>query len=504
MKAALCFFAPLLLYAQTATVEGAVVRRSTGQSLAGIRVQIADTPESTITDSAGRFRLPAVPLATKYLSATGEGWLSHTVPLDLKPGEPSATVKAEMLPAGEISGRIEDEDRYPVSSAQVKAFRYTLPQGWVDAATVFTNDLGEYRLTNLRPARYWLRILPGHAARWDPRYHATFFPSPPDSPDARALTLDLGGRLTGINIRLRKEEGREVRGRVAWPAGSDLNLNRVRLEKLESSIYSESYSIAYSGIAVPVNLSPDGSFVARHVPPGAWALTAEVRDNPNARPSQLAFRRVNVSNSDVDGIVLELKPVPHLDLRGTLTVWPGARPEEFQVMIGPSTSIVWVRPSAAGDFVVHDVQPGPHSIFVRDPDSRGQRFVRLFLGDVAAVGTRFQVPLDHASTLHVDLPGPGTHLRVSVRDASNGPVVGALVVFWDGTPAGFNWVVSVADELTADLPAPGTYHFYVAPDAAFAALLSDPVYLQAHLRESKTVTIQPGDNPLLTLRYSGK
>ncbi len=64
-----------------------------------------------------------------------------------------------MTPQGVIAGKIMDKDGDPVVSAQVQTTRYTYASGRKQLQATGgaqTNDLGEYRLINLAPGRYYI------------------------------------------------------------------------------------------------------------------------------------------------------------------------------------------------------------------------------------------------------------------------------------------------------------------------------------------------------------
>jgi hypothetical protein len=81
---------PVQLHAQearTAAVRGVVVEADSRRPLGGVHVEIEGTRRTALTDSAGRFVLPAIPPGTHTLRASMLGFASARVPLTLRPDE---------------------------------------------------------------------------------------------------------------------------------------------------------------------------------------------------------------------------------------------------------------------------------------------------------------------------------------------------------------------------------------------------------------------------------
>lgn len=500
MKRMVWLLTPLLLSPQTAVVEGDAVRGATGEPVAGLHVWLYDTPKLfTITDAAGQFRLPDVAIGAHFLNASGAGWLDHTAPINVESGPNNSGIKLRMLPEALISGKVEDEDGWPVYQAQVMAVRYSLTNGWQQVASVQTNDLGEYRVAKLAPGRYWLRVQPGsHVADWDSRYITTFYPGPPVAPDSPALSLVTGEQVSGLNIRLRKEEGRQVRGHVIWPAGIPAPAQPQTLWMQSAEPWN-----AYAPTRRLVSLAPDGAFVARHVAPGSYRLAVEVRSNANVPPEQVAYRRIEVADADIDDLVLEVKPVTGQDVTGTLTVYGVAGPDTFQVVLNGGN--LRAQPGSNGDFVVHGVLPGrPYRVTVSGPGGRFAPHVQVRSRDALAVRGQIQLDGEPTSPLLITVL-PGISLAGSVKDADNRAVPGAAVALWGGSDErfGFN-ITDAAGQFTIEAPLPGVYHVYTVDDAALGSLLADPVYLKALVNDYPRVTVVQGQNPPLALVYSAK
>jgi hypothetical protein len=502
MKKAVWFLTPLLLSAQTAVVEGSAILRATGKPVAGLHVWLEGAPNvSTATEADGHFRFSNAPTgANVVLHVSGAGLLDYIRVLNPAAGENVTGIRLPMLPEAVIAGKVEDEDGWPVFQASVTALCYSVPQGWRETASAGTNERGEYRLGKLPPGRYWLRVEPGSRMKgWDARYLTAFYPGAPPAPDAPAVTLDIGQKVSGLDIRLRKEEGRQVRGRVIWPPGNDGTANRLSLE----------WEDPYTRVTRRVNiaLAPDGGFVARRIAPGSYKLVAEVGDIPisnTQRPA--AYRRIEVADADIEGIVLEVKALAGRDVAGSLTGDTGGKPDGFQVVLTGIGHVFTAQPGSDGDFVVHGVPPGHYQVGLRRPDGRPEGNVAIRYGNNAAVSRNLiEVDDQQALPLRIAALPPRIAIHGSVTDTDKQPMAGAVVALWGGTAERYLPQITLpGGEFSVQAPEPGVYHVYVVDDVALQCLIQDPQYLKAHVNDYPPVTIVQGQNPPLVLVYSGK
>ena len=498
----LWLLAPLLLSAQTAVVEGQAVSGITGEPVAGLRVGPYDTPKLfTITDAAGHFRLPGVATGSQSVTASGVGWLDRPAAIHPGSGQKGAAIQLRMLPEAVISGKVDDEDGSPVSESRVMMVRYSVSNNdWQQVASVFTNDRGEYRFGKLLPGRYWLQVQPGsHLSQWDPRYITAYHPGPPAEPDSPALSLAIGQQVSSLNFRLRREEGRQVRGRVIWPAGIATPPKTLRMQSGEPG--------GPFVVNRTVNLAPNGTFAERHVSPGSYRLSLELRDNPNLSPAQAAYRQIQVADADIDGVVLEVKPLTGQDVAGTLATDAGMKPDGFQVVLNCLGSKVFpAQPDSHGDFVAHGVPPGTCQVRLKEPDGRYALLPQVRFGDAPAI-RRDMIQLDDQPTslLHITVPPPRISLHGSVKGADNRPLTDGLVALWGGTAERYGRGSTLADGgFTVEVPLPGEYHVYIVNDVLLSRLLDGPGYLKEHARDYPPVTVVEGQNPPLELVYSGK
>jgi hypothetical protein len=204
----------------TVSLEGDVVERGTGEPVAGVHVQLQSIKRlSEITDAAGHFRFPAVPAMNCLLSALRAGFLSRGQAVTIRPTDISISLKLEMTRQAVITGKIVDQDGWALAGSAVSAAYYTTVNGerhLRSGGRTETNDLGEYRLAGLRPGKYLIQVNPGSFARWwDERYVTFWYPNKPSPAEARAIELQAGQTVTGIDFRLEPRQGVEVTGEPA-------------------------------------------------------------------------------------------------------------------------------------------------------------------------------------------------------------------------------------------------------------------------------------------------
>jgi Carboxypeptidase regulatory-like domain len=161
--------------AEDSSVSGTVVRLAGGEPLKGASVQLQDLENraqttSTVTDAGGRFEMQGIDPGRYRLSVSRNGFVRQeygqrkpedpgTV-LSLRAGQNLKDLLFRLIPSAVIAGRVMNEDGEPLPWVQVSALREVYSRGKKSLSsqtTVPTNDLGEYRLFDLRPGRYFVR-----------------------------------------------------------------------------------------------------------------------------------------------------------------------------------------------------------------------------------------------------------------------------------------------------------------------------------------------------------
>ncbi len=478
--------------AQTA-IEGDVTNSATGAPLAGTYVVLRMGPQPVVatTDSSGHFRAP-LPLPhwgsiEVYRAGFLTLWPAFASPMRLA-----------LTPQAAITGKIVDEDGFPVENATIQALRFRAINGRreLQSAGGFAqaNDLGEYRIAGLAAGRYYLRVedLGGHLA-------AQYYPGTLDPREAGVVEVS-AGEERGVDFRVVPLRGASVSGQVIVPSAGSPQPVSVGLRPLDSP-----RSVRFFG---PTRA--DGTFSLLHVSPGTYVLRAGTNNPP--RPGDLlAEQRVEVRSADISGIVLAPHPVEAVDLAGMVVFEGGAKPRP--VVIGARTvygSSFAARPSGDGSFVLKGLLPETYNVMwmpdrdqPADPDEAPVVLSSVRQGDkdLPVIWNGVEVEGGSAGPLRITF-APAIVLKGKLLDAAGSPAANAWVAFVpaQGSRSPANAPSGPDGTFTSSPTLPGEYRIYVVPDYAHRDLMEDPDYLKAHENDFPPLRVAAGANPPLTLR----
>lgn len=366
----------------TCTIEGRVVNAITGQALnkAEIILSRLDSPVNqhytTTTAAGGWFAMQNIEPAKYHLEVSKRGY-AHLeygarsagkpgAALSLDPGQHLSDVVLRLSPQAVITGRVLDQDGDPVPLVEVQLLRYAFSrgkrqlQGW-DQGT--TNDLGEYRLYGLSPGKFYLSASVNDGMnnrQYDAgqEYAPTYYPGSIDPSSAAAIEVRAGMILQGADITLAKTRTVRVRGRVVhpFPKGSQPFANVSLQPRGEWQMY---------GRSIGSNIDAKGNFEIRGVIPGEYIIQAIERGTDGK--NYLALKAIDVHESDVDNIVLELNPPS--EVRGRLIIEGGVQPRAIdpQINLESMDSSMWGSGGSVksdGSFVILNVTPARYDIRV--------------------------------------------------------------------------------------------------------------------------------------------
>jgi hypothetical protein len=336
------------------TLSGTVVSAATGEPLAKVRV-LADglddpgTPATT-TDAKGRFTLVDLNAGEYRLKAQRNGYLDgaygarrpegNGTPIEVEPGQTVRDLQIKLTPFGVMAGTIRDADGEPLARMTVTVHRLKYENGTrhlSQAGGAFTDDLGQYRIPDLPPGRYYVFVQGKKAGEFgsmvdmdietedhSPKSAAprtipvnTMYPGVVDAAAAGTVEVASGARVTGVDIALVRTATVPVKGVVSMPAGlrvGNISLNYAGLdsEELFPSVFT--------------SVDEKGEFEFRQVPPGNYVLMA--RANLNTRPAGGSFEffqpelrlrvPVQVGTSPVLGVRVTLESAA--EISGRITV----------------------------------------------------------------------------------------------------------------------------------------------------------------------------------------
>jgi hypothetical protein len=366
--------------AETCSVEGRVIGAIKGEPVRKATLLLMRTGKpqgqsySAITSSGGSFAMQDLEPG-KYRITVMKGGYGRMQYGARSPGHAGTTLSLDagqrvrdlvirLTPQAVVTGRILDADGDPVSQVSVQLHRYVYIRGkrrFESWGFANTNDLGEYRLFDLDPGRYYLSALPQddgseHAGQG---YATTYYPGTTDPTGAGLLDLRAGVPLRGIDIPLMKRRTVTVRGRAILPikAATAGPANVMLVPQDESRGFVRQSS---------ADLDAQGSFELRGVVPGAYFLMAQWWENTKFFSTR---HPIDVSEGDVENIVLELTPSP--DLSGQVHVEGRALQSfaELHVTLEPDGGGLMGWPGGQvhhdGRFTISNVSAGQYQLRVQ-------------------------------------------------------------------------------------------------------------------------------------------
>jgi Carboxypeptidase regulatory-like domain len=306
-------------------IRGRVTDRETGQPLARVNLRLGllappATQRNTLTDGDGRFDFSSLPAGRYSLVAEpAEGTATHlpqrfgqrspldptrsqaSTSIELKEGE---TREADMTlwKALAIEGRVFGEHGEPLANVQVSAVPPGAP-GMMGRWMRSTDDRGAFRVFGLRPGEYHVCAdpRPSLSSMRNPNVEPerplkTCYPGTLNDHESQAIVVSAAD-VGGVDIRLRRGRVYTITGIVLDSSGAPMTGGNVSLVK------SEGGGTSSTGVELK-----EGQFVARSIPPGDYAIRAEIGSPGNwqdKREREVGYVRVRVDNADVEGVVVQ-------------------------------------------------------------------------------------------------------------------------------------------------------------------------------------------------------
>ena len=327
-------------------VAGTVVRLDTGEPLkkATVILRNHDSVEHSafaLTDAQGHFQFDKVEPGTYSLDASHNGFVKlrygqkkHTDPganLSLAAGQLMTDLVFKLPRTASITGRVMDEDGQPLPKVDVRVYQTSSRNGNGELGAVggaSTNDLGEYRVFDLAPGRYYARadyqgwkdvmgIRPSSSNSSKENYPPTFYPNTSDPLKAVAIIVNPGDEIPSVDFLLKPTHVVTVRGKV---------LNTIS-SRADGSVSVILMSRGMVGNDFPFeNADKEGRFEFRDVFPGSYIIGASWRTN---QERYSARREVEVGNADVEGINLTV--TRGVDVHGQVA-WEEKPPGDMQTV----------------------------------------------------------------------------------------------------------------------------------------------------------------------------
>lgn len=274
------------------------------------------------TDAYGSFRFRTTIPARFLLYASHGGYVSLGDGIDSsKIIEVTSTsggggINVSLDPIGSISGKIIDTDTSkPIQGLQVVPMKWYAGEG--SRALIFagesarTDTNGNYKLTDLKPGEYVLRVVPVSQARFllasevtrlreQHGYARTYYPGVETPEQSSTITLLPGGSVRGIDLALTQGNIASLRGRVIVnePGTGEITVSLTEVEK-QGNVSS------YRSVAKGKLLPEITTFQFDGLSPGTYVVVATT--NGKAVELSRAFASIQVEQQNVDSVELILR-----------------------------------------------------------------------------------------------------------------------------------------------------------------------------------------------------
>jgi hypothetical protein len=557
----------LMVFLQTSksSIDGFVLSTTTNKPIPGAQVtamKIPDPPAGTTTgvvggvlrtgpgvppersavttDANGRFIFRDIDPGRYVVSASADGYARQQVgpPPEGQPGmsttvsvaigQTSNNVVLHLMLAGTVSGRVTGANGEPLVGMEVQLIR---PMYQVDGrrnlqpfGSAQTNDRGEYRLFWMPPGRYYLSVnpssrpIPGGVVSSTPgnnKYPRSFYPGTSDITGAAEIEITPGGELNGIDLRLASQPAYRIRGRVVdsatgqFPQSASINLVQRDLPFTGAPGFGQ-YNAG------------DGTFEIRDVLSGSYWIRAQLptarqlQPGPTGRiaPPPTAIAAVEISGSDVDGILLSIQPPFSISGRvrveGQLSA--SAPPGSRVALQSAAPGILFLAPPTPaivggdGRFQFDNVAPGEYQVAVLGlggPNSQSLYVKEARLGSIDVLGQTIAITGPVSEGLDILVATNAMQLTGSVTNDRQQPVMRAQVVLVpDRRERRDLYKIGITDasgQFTIRSIPPGSYTAF-AVDAADSGSIFDPVVMKKIESKGQRVTVSESSNTGLNLK----
>jgi protocatechuate 3,4-dioxygenase beta subunit len=250
----------------------------------------------TQVDESGRQVTP--------FGSSGFGAAGFTRSFDLAAGSVER-VDLRLARFGALTGRLSDENGDPIQDASVQALQVKYEDGrrWLVPANFSggsTDDLGRYRIHDLAPGRYIVSaVTAGQVQRDDVSgYARTFYPGSSSVAEAQFVSIGLSQEITGVDFAL-------TRAPTVTIAGTALDAAGARVTAGVVDLLPSQRSSSLTPITTAAQISPDGTFEFRNVPPDQYVIQMNRGGAYANKEGEFGSLNVTVTGTDVSGLVLK-------------------------------------------------------------------------------------------------------------------------------------------------------------------------------------------------------
>ena len=518
------------------SIEGTVVNAVTGEPLKKAHLTLRPLgmqngiPYGTTTDNAGHFLIDDVDPGRYSFSANRNGFVSQSYSpqgtanrnanLTLANAQKLKQVVFKLTPQGVISGRIVDEDGEPLANVMVQCMSYGYQRGrrqLMGQQGTSTNDLGEFRLHDLRPGKYVISATYRSPDMWnqvaertvgstqavqaaDEGYATTYYPNTTNAAIASQLDITPGAQISGINMTLARVRTVRIKGHISGMEAQTRRQANIMLVPRDNAGFGMPRAMARV-------MDGQGNFQMRGVVPGSYILRADYMQENQRFSARLPLE---VGGSNIDGVELALQPTAELagrvviedngDLKGaTLNVI--LRPRIMSPMMGGGGGPV----KEDLTFKLANISPDPYDFNLNGlPEGFYLKSIRLGQQDVTDTGVDFSQGVS-AEQLTVVINPNGGQIDGAAQNSKGDPAVGATVTLIpDESHQSVSWMYKVAStdqngRFSIKGVRPGKYKLYSWEDMEPGAY-QDPDYVKPHESAGESVEVKEGGHDTVQLK----
>ena len=470
------------------------------------------TSYTVTSDAEGAFAFPNVDPGDYQLTATHDGFadvrlgnntgVKRADPIQFGPSDRKSAFVIKLIPYGTISGLLLDEDGDPIRNLTVAAMKWQYTSNGRElreARTATSNDLGEYRIFDVPPGKYLIKINPPRLRLSTREVDKTFAPVfyPGVLPISGALVQEIapGQQLRALNFNLRRTQFATIRGRVIAPAGS--NMNAGLLMAMDGGTSSSSGGTD----------DKEGKFAFYGIPPGPIFVTGGYTVAGQRYDTMV---EVDVGSTDING--LELRPVPPMDVGGSLRIAGETTIKPSQVSVsldGPSagrnaTSEATIRDD--GSLLFHQVSAGKYRVTLgRLQNTLYIKSIQWGTQDITDLPLDLLGGVPPRTELAIVLGTDSGQIEGIVSTENSAPADSAMVTL---VPTGGHRSRPFYKTATADNAghfiiraiAPGSYKLYAWDKVDPNAVMYDPDFLRPYEALGETVEVRSSDKKVLEVK----
>jgi hypothetical protein len=278
---------------------------------------------SAVTDEEGRFKIDEVKPGPYRVAVFREGYFTayqrkSQSRIMVRAGEPGHELLFHLQRCAVITGTIVDADGDPMRGVSVSVILAPTPtRTGPDLPWSFwsTNDLGEFRVPDLPPARYIISAVVPLAEDWESTegmegqkersvYTTTYYPSTLYREQAVPVEVHAGEEVT-IRFELLTRRAFNVTGRVTGLPADSTGVKVIFTPKGSSQVAVDQES---------QQMKPDGNFEFKGIIPGVYTARVMAISNtmggsdPPAEFLTLS-PEIEVDEANVEGVLLRPEPV---------------------------------------------------------------------------------------------------------------------------------------------------------------------------------------------------